>query len=174
MRLERAARRERSGTAKLAAQEAERSGFKVITCEKLGFRYDERWIVRDFSTRIERGDKVGIVGPNGAGKTTLLRLLLGQLQPTTGTVEHGTKLEIVVPAGIYNLVTWTSALLATMLAPLLLLFIFAKEWATLALSIALLSALIFGSNVLLNRRATVQRAPEPDPNPSALRRWFTD
>jgi hypothetical protein len=61
-----------------------------------------------------------------------------------------------------------------MLVPFLLLFVLAKEWPTLALSIALLAALIFGSNVFLNRRATVQRAPEPDPNPSALRRWFTD
>ena len=95
MRAERAARRERAGTAKLAAQEADRSGFKVITCEHVDFRYEDRWIVRDFSTRIERGDKVGIVGPNGAGKTTLLRLLLGQLAPQSGTVEHGTRLEIV-------------------------------------------------------------------------------
>ena len=95
MRAERAARRQRTGTAKLTAQEAERSGFKVITCEGVSFRYEDRWIVRDFSTRIERGDKVGIVGPNGAGKTTLLRLLLGQLAPQDGTVEHGTKLEIV-------------------------------------------------------------------------------
>jgi ATP-binding cassette subfamily F protein uup len=95
MRAERAARRERTGTAKLTAQEAERSGFKVITCENASFRYQDRWIVRDFSTRIERGDKIGIVGPNGAGKTTLLRLLLGQLAPQAGTVEHGTKLEIV-------------------------------------------------------------------------------
>ena len=95
MRAERAARRERTGTAKLAAQESERSGFKVITCENAGFRYDDRWIVRDFNTRIERGDKIGIVGPNGAGKTTLLRLMLGQLTPTAGTVEHGTRLEIV-------------------------------------------------------------------------------
>jgi ATP-binding cassette subfamily F protein uup len=95
MRVERAARRERAGTAKITAQEGERTGFKVITCENVSFRYDDRWIVRDFSTRIERGDKIGIVGPNGAGKTTLLRLLLGQLEPQTGTVEHGTKLEIV-------------------------------------------------------------------------------
>jgi uncharacterized protein (DUF983 family) len=86
----------------------------------------------------------------------------------------GSKLEIVVPAAVYNLVTWTSAILGTMLVPFLLLFMFAKEWATLVLAIALLFALIFGSNVLLNRRATVQRAPEPDSNPSALRRWFTD
>jgi len=95
MRAERAARRERAGTARLAAQEAERSGFKVITCEGIGFHYADRPIVRDFSARIERGDKLGIVGPNGAGKTTLLRLLLGQLAPASGTVEHGTRLEIV-------------------------------------------------------------------------------
>jgi ATP-binding cassette subfamily F protein uup len=95
MRAERAARRDRAGTAKMTAQEADRSGFKVITCEGAGFRYGERWIVRDLSTRIERGDKIGIVGPNGAGKTTLLRLLLGQLAPQAGMVEQGTRLEIV-------------------------------------------------------------------------------
>ncbi len=95
MRAERAARRERAGTAKMTAQEADRSGFKVIACEGAGFRYDDRWIVRDLTTRIERGDKIGIVGPNGAGKTTLLRLLLGQLAPQVGTIEQGTRLEIV-------------------------------------------------------------------------------
>jgi ABC transport system ATP-binding/permease protein len=95
MRAERAARRERAGTAKMTAQEADRSGFKVIATENAGFRYDDRWIVRDLTIRIERGDKIGIVGPNGAGKTTLLRLLLGQLAPQVGTVEHGTRLEIV-------------------------------------------------------------------------------
>ncbi|MEN9663518.1 MAG: hypothetical protein RL324_2467 [Verrucomicrobiota bacterium] len=95
MRAERAARRDRSGKATLTAQEADRSGFKVITCEDAGFRYGERWIVRGLTTRIERGDKIGIVGPNGAGKTTLLRLLLGQLKPQTGSVEQGTQLEIV-------------------------------------------------------------------------------
>ena len=95
MRAERAARRERTGTAKIVAQAADRSGFKVVTCEDVGFRYGERWVIRDFNVRIERGDKVGIVGPNGAGKTTLLRLMLGQLAPQSGTVEHGTRLEIV-------------------------------------------------------------------------------
>ncbi len=97
MRAERAARRDRTGTAKITAQEADRSGFKVIECEGAGFRYaaDGRWIVRDVTTRIERGDKVGIVGPNGAGKTTLLRLLLGELAPTAGTIEQGTRLEVV-------------------------------------------------------------------------------
>jgi ABC transport system ATP-binding/permease protein len=95
MRAERAARRDKTGTAKMSAQEADRSGFKVIACENAGFRYDDRWIVRDLTTRIERGDKIGIVGPNGAGKTTLLRLLLGQLQPQVGTIEQGTRLEVV-------------------------------------------------------------------------------
>ncbi|MEO5961388.1 MAG: ATP-binding cassette domain-containing protein [Opitutaceae bacterium] len=95
MRAERAARRERAGSAKMTAQEADRSGFKVVATEGAGFRYDERWIVRDLTMRIERGDKIGIVGPNGAGKTTLLRLLLGQLTPQAGTVEQGTRLEIV-------------------------------------------------------------------------------
>ncbi len=97
MRTERAERRDRTGKATMTAQEADRSGFKVITCEGAGFRYgpDSPWIVRDVTTRIERGDKIGIVGPNGAGKTTLLKLLLGQLKPTAGTVEQGTQLEIV-------------------------------------------------------------------------------
>jgi len=95
MRAERTARRDRAGTAKMTAQEADRSGFKVISCEAAGFRYDDRWIVRDLTTRIERGDKIGIVGPNGAGKTTLLRLLLGQIAPQAGKVEQGTRLEIV-------------------------------------------------------------------------------
>ncbi len=95
MRAERAARRDRAGSAKMTAQEADRSGFKVIACEGAGFRYDDRWIVRGLTTRIERGDKIGIVGPNGAGKTTLLRLLLGQMAPQEGKIEQGTRLEIV-------------------------------------------------------------------------------
>ncbi len=95
MRAERAARRERAGTAKITAQAADRSGFKVVSAEDVGFRYEDRWIIRDFSVRIERGDKVGIIGPNGAGKTTLLRLLLGQLAPQRGTIEQGTRLEVV-------------------------------------------------------------------------------
>ncbi len=95
MRAERAARRDKTGTAKITAQEADRSGFKVIACEDAGFRYADAWVVRHLTTRIERGDKIGIVGPNGAGKTTLLRLMLGQLAPVEGTVEQGTRLEIV-------------------------------------------------------------------------------
>src|SRR5690606_30205714 len=57
LRRERAERRERQGVARLAAQEAERSGFKVVHCEDVSFQYGGRWILRDFSTRVERGDK---------------------------------------------------------------------------------------------------------------------
>jgi ABC transport system ATP-binding/permease protein len=78
----------------LAIQEGERSGMLVAEVDGVSFAYDERPIVRDFSTSIMRGDKVGIIGPNGAGKTTLLRILLGQLQPDSGTVRLGTNLQI--------------------------------------------------------------------------------
>ncbi len=87
-------RRERQGTALIQAQEAERSGTLVIEAEDVEFGYDERSIIRDLSTTIIRGDKVGVVGPNGAGKTTLLRLLLGQLAPRAGRIRHGTNLEV--------------------------------------------------------------------------------
>ncbi|MEJ2061068.1 MAG: ATP-binding cassette domain-containing protein [Gammaproteobacteria bacterium] len=94
MREERAGRRERTGKARLAVQEAERSGKLVVEAENVGFSYAGRPVIRDFSTTILRGDKVGIIGPNGAGKTTLLRLLLGQLEPTEGRIRLGTNLEI--------------------------------------------------------------------------------
>ncbi len=94
MRRERAARRERVGEVSLTIQEAERTGRKVIEADGVGFGYGDDPLIRDFSTTILRGDKVGIVGPNGAGKTTLVKLLLGRLQPDRGTVEHGTSLEV--------------------------------------------------------------------------------
>lgn len=94
MRRERQARRERVGTVRLAAQEAERSGRLVIEARDVSFAHGERPIVRDFSTTIIRGDRVGLIGPNGSGKTTLLRLLLGELPPANGTIRHGTGLEI--------------------------------------------------------------------------------
>ena len=90
----RAGRREAGGKVQLAIQEGERSGMLVAEVDGVSFAYGERWIVRDFSTSIMRGDKVGIIGPNGAGKTTLLRILLGQLQPQAGTVRLGTNLQI--------------------------------------------------------------------------------
>jgi ATP-binding cassette subfamily F protein uup len=94
MRRDRQARRERVGTVRLAAQEAERSGRLVIEARDVSFAHGERPIVRDLSTTIMRGDRVGLIGPNGSGKTTLLRLLLGELPPASGTVRHGTGLEV--------------------------------------------------------------------------------
>ncbi len=96
MRAERRARRERTGNVTLKLAEAERSGVKVIEAENVAFAYpDGRVLVRDFTTTILRGDKIGLIGPNGAGKTTLIKLLLGQLAPTGGTLKHGTNLEVV-------------------------------------------------------------------------------
>jgi ATP-binding cassette subfamily F protein uup len=96
MRAERAARRERLGNVTLRLTEAERSGVKVIDVEAMSFAYpDGRLLVRDFTDTFTRGDKIGIIGPNGAGKSTLIKLLLGQLAPTTGTIKHGTNLEVV-------------------------------------------------------------------------------
>ena len=88
-------RRSRQGAARMQLQEADRSGKLVVQAEGVGFSYGERPVIRDFSTSIMRGDKLGIIGPNGSGKTTLLKLLLGELQPQTGTVRQGTKLEIL-------------------------------------------------------------------------------
>jgi ATP-binding cassette subfamily F protein uup len=94
MRLERSKRREKTGMAKLAIQSAQRSGALVANVEAISFAYGEQMIVRDFSTTVMRGDKIGVMGPNGSGKTTLLRLLLGQLPPQAGTVRLGTNLQI--------------------------------------------------------------------------------
>ena len=94
MREERKARRDRSGNARMLAQEAERSGALVIEAKEAGFSYGDRTIIDDASIAIMRGDKVGLIGPNGSGKTTLLRLLLGEVEPTRGSVRQGTKLEI--------------------------------------------------------------------------------
>ena len=87
-------RRERPGDVKMEIQEAQRTGRLVIEAKQLHFGYGGRAIVRDFSTMIMRGDRVGLIGPNGSGKTTLLRLLLGDLAPQAGTVRHGTHLEV--------------------------------------------------------------------------------
>ena len=96
MRAERRARRERTGNVNLKLAEAERSGVKVIEVEAMEFAWpDGRVLVRDFTTMITRGDKIGLIGPNGVGKTTLINLLLGRLAPTAGTIKHGTNLEVV-------------------------------------------------------------------------------
>ncbi len=94
LRKERAQRRLQQGTSKLGLTSAEASGKKVIEVKDIGFSYPERQIIKNFSTLIQRGDKIGLIGANGAGKTTLLKLLLKQLEPDSGAVEHGTRLEI--------------------------------------------------------------------------------
>jgi ATP-binding cassette subfamily F protein uup len=94
MRRERAAWRERAGTVKLQAHEAERSGRVVIEAKGVDFAYEGRPIVRGLTTTIMRGDRVGLVGPNGSGKTTIIRLLLGELAPDAGAVRLGTGLEL--------------------------------------------------------------------------------
>ncbi len=94
MRFQRRERQEKVGTAKLKVQEAERSGMLVAEAKNISFAHGDKQIVKNFSTTIMRGDKVGIIGVNGAGKTTLLRLLLGQLEPQSGTIRQGTRLEI--------------------------------------------------------------------------------
>ena len=94
MREQRNQRREQLSKARLSAQQAESSGKIVIEAEHIDFRWQDQDIVRDFSCKILRGDKIGIIGPNGCGKSTLIQLLLGQIKPTTGRIKTGTKLEI--------------------------------------------------------------------------------
>ncbi len=94
LRQERALRREQQGTSKLTLARADTSGKKVIEVLNMSFAYQDKRIIDNFSTLIQRGDKIGLVGANGAGKSTLLKLLLQQLEPSSGTVEQGTRLEI--------------------------------------------------------------------------------
>jgi ATP-binding cassette subfamily F protein uup len=94
MRAERSQRRKTEGTAKLRLQEAERTGTLVADVRDISFSYGDRPIIEGFSTMLMRGDKIGIIGPNGAGKTTLLKLLLGKLEPDSGSVKLGTKIQI--------------------------------------------------------------------------------
>ncbi|HYE36491.1 ATP-binding cassette domain-containing protein [Methylocaldum sp.] len=94
MRQERAERRGRTGQVSMLLQQAEKSGRLVVEAEDVRFDYGNQPIVRKLSTTILRGDKIGIIGPNGCGKTTLLRLMLGDLQPTSGRIRLGTNLQI--------------------------------------------------------------------------------
>jgi ABC transport system ATP-binding/permease protein len=94
LREQRKQRREVQGRAQFSVEEAQASGKLVALAEKISFGWGGAPIVRDFSVRILRGDRIAFIGPNGAGKTTLLKLLLGDLVPDTGTVRLGTKLEI--------------------------------------------------------------------------------
>jgi ABC transport system ATP-binding/permease protein len=95
MRQERGQRRELTGTVRMQLQDAQLSGSLVIEAKAVSFGYKpEELIIRDFSTLIMRGEKIGIIGPNGSGKTTLLRILLKELAVQQGSLRHGTKLEI--------------------------------------------------------------------------------
>ena len=95
MRSERMARVSRQGVVSMLAQEAERSGKLVIEAKQAGFAYPDGYrVFNAFSTIIQRGDRIGLIGNNGVGKTTLLRLLLGELEPTEGSIRHGTRLEV--------------------------------------------------------------------------------
>jgi ATP-binding cassette subfamily F protein uup len=91
LRRERAARRDRLGNVSLALDRGEQGGQLIAELSHVSKRYGERQVVRDFSTRILRGDRIGIIGPNGAGKTTLLKLILGEIAPDAGTVRRGTR-----------------------------------------------------------------------------------
>jgi ATP-binding cassette subfamily F protein uup len=94
MREERRARRERTGTASFGVEDAGQSGKLVAELDGVTKAFGGHTVIRDASTIIQRGDRVGIVGPNGAGKSTLIKLLLGELTPDEGTVTLGTRLEI--------------------------------------------------------------------------------
>ena len=95
MREERRQRRDQSGKVKMVLQQAERSGRLVVEAEGVDYSWDDNPVVRNFSTTILRGDRIGLIGPNGVGKSTLLNLLLGRLQPDRGSIKLGTKLEVV-------------------------------------------------------------------------------
>ena len=95
MREERKQRRTQVGNVNLQVASADRSGQMVIEAKDVSFSYGDDPVIRNFTTLISRGDKIGIIGRNGAGKTTLLKLMLGDLQPDSGTIRVGTNLEVL-------------------------------------------------------------------------------
>jgi len=94
MRDERSQRRTQQGKARFAASQGERSGKLVVELTNISHRFDDNEVIKNFSTTVMRGDRIGLVGVNGAGKSTLLKILLGKLQPSEGKVKLGTKLDI--------------------------------------------------------------------------------
>jgi ATP-binding cassette subfamily F protein uup len=94
MREVRARRRSEVGRAKFTARAAEASGKRVFEARSVSFGFGDEALIQDMNTYIARGDRVGVIGPNGSGKTTLLRLLVGELQPTSGEVITGSRVEI--------------------------------------------------------------------------------
>lgn len=94
MRIEVSSRIKQDDKARIHIEEAEQSGRKVIRAKNVSYSYGDEHVIRDFSIKIMRGDRIGLIGNNGVGKTTLLRLLLGKLEPQGGTIKHGTNLEL--------------------------------------------------------------------------------
>lgn len=95
MREERSQRQSRVGNVNMQVATADRSGQLVIEAKNVTFSYGDEPVIRNLTTLVSRGDKIGIIGRNGAGKTTLLKLLLGELKPDSGTIRQGTNLEIL-------------------------------------------------------------------------------
>ena len=93
LRNERSQRRDVTGKVTMEIGGEEKSGKLVFEAENISFSYEKNLLVKDFSTRVIRGDRIGLIGPNGIGKSTLLQLLQGIIQPDSGTVKQGTKLE---------------------------------------------------------------------------------
>ncbi|MEO5686881.1 MAG: ATP-binding cassette domain-containing protein [Burkholderiaceae bacterium] len=94
LRATRVARRDQVGQVKLEVATGGQSGKIVAALEDVTMRYGERTLIEKFTTTVLRGDKIGLIGPNGCGKTTLLKLILGQLQPTAGTIKLGTQMNV--------------------------------------------------------------------------------
>ena len=94
MREQHRQRRTQQGTASFEASQGDRSGKLVVDLDQVSHSFDDKQVIKDFSTTVIRGDRIGLVGVNGAGKSTLLKILLGQLEPTAGKVKLGTRLEI--------------------------------------------------------------------------------
>ncbi|MFY9327521.1 MAG: ATP-binding cassette domain-containing protein [Georgfuchsia sp.] len=94
LRAQRAERRDKLGAARLSLDAGDKSGKLVAELKNASKSYGDKRIVCDFTTRIQRGDKIGVIGPNGAGKTTLLRMILGELEPDAGTVRLGSKIAV--------------------------------------------------------------------------------
>ncbi len=94
MRTERAKRIKREGKARMHIETADKSGKKVITVRKVSHGYGDNTLIKDFSLKVQRGDRIGLIGNNGVGKSTLLRILLGEIEPNQGSVKLGANLEI--------------------------------------------------------------------------------
>ncbi len=94
LREERRQRRDRTGQVRLQLETGQRSGQMVVETEQLSFKYGDDLIIDSLDLRIMRGDRIGLIGPNGSGKTTLLKILTDELQPSSGTLRHGTNLQI--------------------------------------------------------------------------------